>query len=72
MEHEECNDVKGGSAKDIAYSLRGMDFPAEKLALIQHATQHSANKVVMDRLDKIEDRVYDSIADVTKQIGKAA
>ncbi len=72
MEHVDCGDVKGGSAKDIEYSLRGVDFPAEKPALIQHAMEHSANKVVMDRLDKIEDRVYESIVDVTTQVGKAA
>lgn len=72
MEHVECGEAKGGSARDIEYSLRGMKFPAEKRAMIQHATEHSANKVVTDRLDKIEDRVYESIADVTKQVGKAA
>ncbi len=42
MEHADCGDVKGGSAEDIAYSLRGMGFPAEKTDLIQHAKQHSA------------------------------
>ena len=72
MEHVECGDEKGGSAKDIAYSLRGMKFPAERTALVQYAKDHSANNVVTDRLDKIEDRVYDSIADVTNQVGKAA
>jgi hypothetical protein len=72
MEHGECDDVKGGSAKDITYSLRGMEFPADKPTMIEHARHHSANEVVMDRLEKIEDRVYDSIADVTKQVGKAA
>jgi len=72
MEHKECDDVKGGSAKDIAYSLRGMEFPADKPAMIEHARQRSANEVVMDRLEMIEDRVYDNLADVTKQVGKAA
>ncbi len=72
MEHADCADVKGGSAADIAYSLRGMNFPAEKSTLKDHASRHSANKAVMDRLDKIEDRVYDSIVDVTTQVGKAA
>ena len=72
MEPEDINYAKGGSATDIIYSLKGMDFPAEKGALIQHASQHSANKEVLNRLDKIEDRVYDNIVDVTKQVGKAA
>jgi hypothetical protein len=72
MEHEDIDYAKGGSANDITYSLRGMDFPAEKRALIHHARQHSANKAVTDRLEKIEDRVYDNIAEVTKQVGKAA
>jgi hypothetical protein len=72
MEHRECDDVKGGSATDIAYSLRGMKFPADKPAMMEHARRHSANKVVTDRLENIEDRVYDNIADVTKQVGKAA
>jgi hypothetical protein len=72
MEHEDTGYAKGGSASDITYSLKGMNFPADKQALIQHAKQHSANNIVMARLDKIEDRVYDDIADVTKQVGKAA
>ncbi len=72
MEIVDTDYAKGGSASDITYSLKGMKFPAEKQALIQHASQHSANKEVMVRLDKIEDRVYDDIADVTKQVGKAA
>jgi hypothetical protein len=72
MEYEDKSYAKGGSAIDITYSLRGLDFPAEKRALIQHARLNSANKVVEDRLDKIEDRVYENLADVTKQVGKAA
>jgi len=72
MEQVDTDYVKGGSATDITYSLKGMDFPAEKRALIQHASEHSANKEVLVRLDKIEDRVYDNLADVTKQVGKAA
>jgi len=72
MAHEDTAYAKGGSATDITYSLKGMSFPAEKQALIQHAKQHSANNEVIVRLDKIEDRVYDNLADVTKQVGKAA
>ena len=72
VKHVENDDVKGGSAKDIAYSLRGMEFPAEKPALVEHARQHSANEAVMDRLNKIEDREYKNITDITKQVGKAA
>jgi hypothetical protein len=49
-----------------------MEFPADKPTMIEHARQHSANEVVMDRLRNIEDRVYDSITDVTMQVGKAA
>lgn len=72
MEHTDIDYAKGGSASDIAYSLRGMMFPAEKEALLQHAREHSANREVMNRLNKIEDREYDDIVDVTKQVGKAA
>lgn len=71
MEHFDCGDVKCGSAKDITYSLRGIDFPAEKCDLMEHARLHSANQAVFCRLDKIEDRVYDCLADVTKQVGTA-
>lgn len=64
--------VKGGSATDITYSLRGMGFPADKVDLVEHARHHSSNGEVLLRLDKIEDRVYESIVDVVKQVGKAA
>jgi hypothetical protein len=72
MEHEETDYVKGGSAIDFTYSLRGMKFPAEKSVIMNYAREQSANEEVLDRLDKIEDRVYDNIADVTKQVGTAA
>ncbi|MEW6720437.1 MAG: DUF2795 domain-containing protein [Thermodesulfobacteriota bacterium] len=71
MEYADCLDMKTGSAKDITYSLRGIDFPAEKCDLMEYARHHSANELVFARLDKIEDRVYDCLADVTKQVGTA-
>ena len=71
-DHADTGDDEVTSVEVFTYSLEGMEFPAEKMALVEHVRQYSANEVVMGRLDKIEDRVYDSITDVTNQIGKAA
>lgn len=64
--------AEGGSAADITRHLKGMNFPAMKEDLIRHARQKGADQDVMDRLERLVDREYDSMADVIKEFGKAA
>ena len=47
-----------------------MDFPADKQKIIQHVQQHSGNNTesqnVLSTLQKIEDKQYNNVAEVTK------
>lgn len=61
----------GGSMANVAHHLRGMDLPAGRGDLIQHARKKKAPKAVLDQLEELPDRSFKSIADVTKSIGEA-
>ena len=60
----------GRSPANIAHSLRGIDFPAGKRNLVEHAKGNGADKEVIDVLEQLPDREYGSMADVEKGVGK--
>ncbi|GAW65889.1 protein of unknown function DUF2795 [Geoanaerobacter pelophilus] len=49
--------------------LKGIDFPAEKKDLVKHAQHMKAEKIVIDEIQKMEDREYGNMADVMKAFG---
>jgi len=51
--------------------LKGIDFPAEKEDLIDHALENGAPDEVIVVLERMPDREYGSAADVAKGIGEA-
>jgi len=61
----------GQSPSNITKYLQGMDFPAEKDDLIQHAKQQGANQDVIRVLNNIDDREYENTADVMKAYSQA-
>ncbi|HBA87199.1 MAG TPA: hypothetical protein DCZ75_04190 [Geobacter sp.] len=60
----------GHSPANVTKHLKGIDFPAEKKDLIKQAQSLKAEKVVLDEIQRMEDREYDSMADVMKAFGK--
>jgi hypothetical protein len=50
--------------------LAGMHYPAEKRALISNAQGKEAPSDVMDLINKLPDKTYNSPIDITKEIGK--
>jgi len=60
----------GHSPANVTKNLKGIDFPADKNELVKHAQQLKAEKVVIDEIQKMEDREYNSMADVMKAFGK--
>lgn len=50
--------------------LSGVDYPAQKQDLVEHAESQGAGDDVLSTLRDIDDREYDSPADVSKAIGK--
>jgi hypothetical protein len=53
---------------DIQKSLSGIDYPATKDQIIQHAQQNGADKEVLDALQKIADREYEGPSGVSKEV----
>ena len=60
------------SPASIAHALHGIDFPKEKEEIISYAKQHEGqdNPDVIDVLERLPDRRYDSMADIEKGVGK--
>ena len=50
--------------------LAGMHYPAEKKNLVNNAETKNAPDDVMDLINKLPDKTYNSPIDITKEIGK--
>lgn len=49
--------------------LKGVDYPASKQDLIEHAKQQGADENVCSTLEQMADEQYETPADVSKAIG---
>lgn len=54
----------------IEKTLGGVDYPASKQDLINHAKKDGANNDVVQILGQIPDKKYNSPIDVSKAVGK--
>lgn len=59
----------GQSPANVTRFLKGIDFPAQKKDLVQHARKNQAEKDVMDLIQNMEEKEYASMADVMKSYG---
>ena len=50
--------------------LAGMHYPAEKSSLVENAQTKKAPDDVMNIINKLPDKTYNSPIDITKEIGK--
>ena len=53
---------------DIQKALSGMDYPASKADIVQHAEQHGATGEVLEALKKIDDREYEGPSGVSSAV----
>ncbi len=51
----------------IQKHLAGVDYPVDKQQLLRTAKDQGAEKDVLDVMERMEDRTYDSPTDVTKE-----
>ncbi|MDH6061621.1 DUF2795 domain-containing protein [Chrysosporum bergii ANA360D] len=58
------------SAIDISKSLSGIDFPANKQNLVNHARGKNASQEVIDILQQMPEREYGNMADVEHAFGE--
>lgn len=59
----------GHSPANVTKNLKGIEFPADKQDLIKHAQHLHAEKIVIDEIQAMDDREYNSMADVMKSFG---
>ena len=59
------------STATIAQALSGIDFPANKNDLIEHAKRNNADNEVIQTLNEMPDEQYTSMADVFKGVGQS-
>ncbi|MGE5548038.1 MAG: DUF2795 domain-containing protein [Solirubrobacterales bacterium] len=55
--------------RELAKSLEGIDFPANKQKLVEYARSHGAKQEIIDQLGGMPDEQYTSMADVFKGFG---
>ena len=53
---------------DIQKALGGMDYPATKEQIVEHAQQHGGSDDVLEALRKIEDREYEGPSGVSSAV----
>lgn len=60
----------GQSPANVTHHLSGIDFPASRSDLEQHAKDNGAENDVLDVIRQMPDQQYGSMADVTKGVGE--
>lgn len=60
----------GKSPSNVAHYLKGIDFPAKKKDLIDHAKKNDADSEVIDAIGQMPDDEYGNMADVMKGYGE--
>ena len=60
----------GHSPSNILHHLKGVDFPADKNALLQQAQKNNAEGDILDILRQMPEGEYHTMADVLKGVGK--
>jgi Protein of unknown function (DUF2795) len=53
---------------DIQKALGGMDYPATKEQIVEHAQQHGGSDDVVEALKNIEDREYEGPSGVSSAV----
>ncbi|WP_181297306.1 DUF2795 domain-containing protein [Pseudomonas sp. Q2-TVG4-2] len=63
--------VGGESPANVTTYLKGIDYPAKKDQLVQHAQQNGADSEVIEVLNNMPDQEYGNMADVMKGYGES-
>lgn len=55
---------------EVEQFLGGLNYPASKQQVVDRARDNGASEDVMDALDKLPDRTFNSPADVNRALGE--
>lgn len=66
---------KGGqssrvNAVQIQKFIQGIDYPASREDLVEHAREHGADDRVISKLESLPDEQFNTPADVSQAVGK--
>lgn len=61
----------GESPANVSFHLKGIEMPAKKQDLIQKARQNGAPQEVMQIIEKMPEKTFQTMADVMKAYGEA-
>ncbi|MDQ4073332.1 MAG: DUF2795 domain-containing protein [Thermoproteota archaeon] len=71
-QRKEVNVESYSKVADIGQILKDMDFPAEKSKIIEFVSQrlgNNQNNEILSALNKLEDKTFQNVSDVTKSAG---
>jgi len=54
---------------ELQKHLKGVDYPASKEELIEHAEQQGADEKIREILEQLPDEEYETPAEVSKAVG---
>ena len=60
----------GISPQDLPRYLEGIDFPANRMDILQAARQHHADPKMIEELEKLANEEYESLDEVVEEYGK--
>jgi hypothetical protein len=55
---------------EIQKHLKGMDYPADKQDLVEHAREQGAPEDILSTLEALPEQQYETPTDVTKAVGE--
>lgn len=58
------------SAVELQHYLQGMDYPSRKEDLIRKARENQAPRDVIDLINNLPDREFNSTVDVSRAVGE--
>src|ERR671930_899097 len=68
-QRKEVNVQSNSKVASLGQILKDLDFPANKDKIIQFVRQKNSDDELLSELEKIEDRQYQNVSDVTKAAG---
>jgi len=68
-ERKEVNVESYGKVAALGQILKDLDFPAKKDKIIKFVKAYVTDKEILDKLEKIEDKEYKNVAEITHETG---
>jgi len=66
-ERKEVNVESYGKVASLGQVLKDLEFPANKDKIIKFVKNYVTDKEILDKLEKIEDKKYNNVAEITHE-----